>query len=57
MEYAIIGVIVVSIAIYAMIDIVNRSIRTKTKIIWFPIVVLIPLIGPVCYFFLRRNLS
>lgn len=57
MEFAIIGVIVVSIAIYAMIDIANRGIRTKTKIIWFPVVVLIPLIGPVCYFFFRRNLT
>ncbi|MDW3192105.1 MAG: PLD nuclease N-terminal domain-containing protein [Cytophagales bacterium] len=57
MEFAIFGVIVVSIAIYAMIDIANRSIRTKTKIIWFPVVVLIPLIGPLCYFFLRRSLN
>lgn len=57
MEFAIFGVIVVSIAIYAMIDIANRGIRTQTKIIWFPVVVLIPLIGPLCYFFLRKSLT
>lgn len=57
MEYAILGVVVVSIAIYAMIDIANRSIRTKTKIIWFPVVVLLPLLGPLVYFFMRRSLT
>ncbi len=57
MEFSIIGLIVVTIAIYAMIDISNRNIRTKTKLIWFPIVVLMPLLGPLFYFLMRRSLT
>lgn len=56
MDLLLTGFVIVTVAIYAMIDIANRSISLKNKVIWFPVVVLIPLFGPLFYFVFRRNL-
>lgn len=57
MDIILLALVVVTIAIYAMIDIANRGIRIQTKVIWFPVVILLPLIGLLCYFFMRKSLK
>lgn len=51
----IIGVIVVSLAIFAMISISMSGMPKEKKMIWFAVVVLIPLLGPVIYYIKRPD--
>jgi len=51
----IIGVVTVAIAIYAMIGVAMSTMNNNKKMIWFAIVVLIPLLGPAMYFILKPN--
>jgi Na+-transporting NADH:ubiquinone oxidoreductase subunit NqrB len=46
----IIAVIAISIAIYAMVSISSSHMEKGRKMIWFALVVLIPLIGPAIYY-------
>lgn len=48
-----IGVVTVAIAIYAMINVVMSTLPREKKMMWFAIVVLIPLIGPIAYYTLK----
>ncbi|MEQ9229984.1 MAG: PLD nuclease N-terminal domain-containing protein [Cyclobacteriaceae bacterium] len=55
MLWIIVGVIVVTVAIYAMVSISASNMEKSSKMMWFAIVVLIPLIGPLSYYLLRKN--
>ncbi len=57
MLWIIVGVIVVTVAIYAMVSISASNMEKSSKMMWFAIVVLIPFIGPLSYYFLRKNPS
>ncbi len=57
MDWLIIGLVGASIAIYAMVDLSMRSYTKKTRMIWFPVVILIPILGPLFYFLNRKSLS
>ncbi|MCP4457359.1 MAG: hypothetical protein GY816_04940 [Cytophagales bacterium] len=50
-----VGVVTVAIAIYAMIMVAMSKMSNAKMMIWFAIVVLIPLIGPIAYFSLKRQ--
>ncbi|MEO9804909.1 MAG: PLD nuclease N-terminal domain-containing protein [Reichenbachiella sp.] len=51
------ALIVVSFAIWAMVDVAQGRMKTQQKAIWFAVVVLIPLLGPILYYFRRSNLT
>jgi len=53
MTNVLIGVVVVAIAIFAMINIAIGTMPREKKMIWFAIVVLIPLIGPIAYYVVK----
>jgi len=55
MIYMTIGVVTVTLAIYAMISISIGSMTKEKKTAWFAIVVLIPLIGPILYYALKNK--
>lgn len=55
MLYVIVGIIAVSVAIYSMISISMSNMTKSKKMIWFAIVVLIPIVGPVTYYMLKPN--
>ncbi len=57
MDWLIIGIIGASIAIFAMVDLALRSYTRKIRVIWYPIVILLPIIGPLAYYFMRKSLS
>jgi len=51
-----IGLIAAAIAIYAMVDLSLKSYTLKVRMIWFPIVILIPIIGPLVFYSMRKKL-
>lgn len=57
MDWLIVGLVGAAVAIFAMVDISMRSISMKSRMIWFPIIILIPVVGPALYFFYRRTLT
>lgn len=57
MDWLLIGIVGAAIAIFAMVDLSLKSYTRKTRMIWYPIVILIPILGPALYYFMRRTLS
>lgn len=55
MTNILIGVVTVAIAIYAMIGVIMSNMTNQKKMIWFAIVVLLPLLGPILYFVMKPN--
>ena len=55
-NYIYFALVAATLAIYAMVDISMRNFSINKKMIWFPIVVLLPLIGPLTYFVRRRSI-
>ncbi|MEO9967071.1 MAG: PLDc N-terminal domain-containing protein [Reichenbachiella sp.] len=47
----ILAVIAASFAIWALISVAQSSLNTNQKVIWFAIVILLPLLGPIIYWF------
>lgn len=52
-----IGVFAAAVAVYAMINILMARFSTNKKMLWFAIVVLIPLVGPLAYLFSRKSIE
>lgn len=51
-----ISVIAVALAIYSMIDVLRVRIAVNKKMIWFALVVIVPILGPLVYMF-RKELT
>ncbi|MFK7953388.1 MAG: PLD nuclease N-terminal domain-containing protein [Ekhidna sp.] len=51
------GVVAVAVAIFAMIDIAIKEYSFRTRLLWLPIVILFPLVGPIVYYSMRKSLS
>ena len=51
-----VGLIAAAIAIYAMVDLSLKNHTLKVRMIWFPIVILIPIVGPLVYYGMRNQL-
>ncbi|MEP1095618.1 MAG: PLDc N-terminal domain-containing protein [Cyclobacteriaceae bacterium] len=56
MDWLILGIVGAAIAIFAMVDLSLRSYTRKIRLIWYPIVILVPIIGPLAYYLIRKSL-
>ncbi len=52
-----VSVFAAAIAIYAMINILMARFSTNKKMIWFAVVVLVPLLGPLIYLLNRKSID
>lgn len=52
-----IALIAATLAIWAMVDVARNRMEPQLKAVWFATVVLIPIIGPVLYFLMKRQHS
>ncbi|WP_436516630.1 PLD nuclease N-terminal domain-containing protein [Ekhidna sp. To15] len=52
-----VGVFAVAVAVYAMINILMARFSTNKKMLWFAIVVLFPVVGPLMYLISRKSLE
>jgi len=50
MEGLIFGIVAVSLAIWALLDVIRASMEMNHRILWMVLVILIPVIGPLIYF-------
>lgn len=50
-----IALIAAAFAIWAMVSISKSNLKPNHKAIWFAVVILLPLIGPIIYWFRFRN--
>ena len=55
--YLYFALIAAALAIYAMVDISMRRYPMEKKMLWFPIVVLVPLVGPIVYYARRKSIG
>lgn len=51
------SVVVVAIALYTMIDVLRTRMTSTRKMIWFAVVVLVPVLGPAIYFFNKESIA
>ncbi|MEQ9468061.1 MAG: PLD nuclease N-terminal domain-containing protein [Ekhidna sp.] len=56
-SWIIISIFAAAIAIYSMIDILQSRISLNRKMVWFAVVVIIPLIGPLVYLLKRKAIA
>lgn len=49
--YTIIALVAAAFAIWAMVSVAKSSLNTNQKVLWFAIVILFPLLGPIIYWF------
>lgn len=45
------GLIVFALAIYAIVSIINSTAETGTKVVWILLVLILPIIGFIIWFF------
>lgn len=58
MDYWIyVGVFAVAVAVYAMINILMARFPNNKKMLWFAIVVLVPIVGPLAYLFSKKSIE
>ncbi len=50
MEGLIIGIFAVSLAIWALLDVIRASMDMNYRILWMVLVILFPVVGPLIYF-------
>lgn len=46
-----------AVAVYAMVDILMTQISYNKKMVWFAIIVLLPIVGPMIYLFKKKSLA
>lgn len=51
MNGTIIAVIAAAFAIWALVSVAQSKLNTNQKVIWFAIVILLPILGPVIYWY------
>lgn len=47
----VLAIIAVSLAIWAILDVIRASIAMNYRILWIALVILFPVVGPLIYFF------
>lgn len=50
MEGLIFGIVAVSLAIWAMLDVIRATMDMNHRILWMVLVILFPVVGPLIYF-------
>ncbi len=53
--YAIGGIVLFLLVIFALVDIVKRSASTGKKLLWVLIILIIPFVGAILYFLMGRE--
>jgi uncharacterized membrane protein YhaH (DUF805 family) len=51
-----ISLLAAAIAVYAMVDILMARIANNRKMVWFALIVIIPIVGPMIYLLKKRSL-
>ncbi|MEO9802164.1 MAG: PLD nuclease N-terminal domain-containing protein [Reichenbachiella sp.] len=51
MTSTLIALVAAAFAIWALVSIAQSKMNTNQKVIWFAIVILLPLLGPIVYWF------
>ncbi len=51
MEYSIVGILVFAASIYALVNIFSSSAPTGTKALWILLVLLLPVLGFIVWYF------
>ena len=46
-----------AVAVYAMINILMTRMSNGKKMLWFVLVVLIPILGPIVYLLMRKSIA
>lgn len=47
----VLAIIAVSLAIWAILDVIRASIAMNYRLLWIVLVILFPIVGPLIYFF------
>ena len=55
MEFGLLGLIILALDIYAVINILKESWSDLKKVVWILLVILFPVIGMAVYFLFFRN--
>ena len=45
------ALVAAAFAIWALVSVAKSNLKTNDKVIWFAIVILLPLLGPIVYWF------
>ncbi len=53
MSYGLLGILVLALDIWMILDIVKKPFETLEKVIWILVILIAPLIGAAIYFFLK----
>jgi hypothetical protein len=51
-----IALIAAAFALWAMFSVANSSLSKSEKLLWFAITILIPIVGPVIYFYWQEKM-
>ena len=54
MGYTLTALVAAAFAIWAMVDISKSSLNKNQKMGWFAVAILIPIVGPIVYFFVGK---
>lgn len=52
---ALIGLVILALDIWAIVDILKSAKTTGNKALWILLVVILPVVGMIIYFVLRKN--
>lgn len=50
------GILYIALIIWAVVDLFNSNRSTEQKIIWFIVIILFPVAGPVIYYLISRQI-
>ena len=53
--YSLVGLVVLGLDIYAIVDCLQRPLDTGKKVLWILLIVLLPFLGMVLYFLVGRG--
>lgn len=56
-SWIVISIFAAAIAIYAMLDILRSRMKVNRKMLWFAIVVVFPIVGPIIYLLKRKAIA
>ena len=56
-SWIIISIFAATIAIYSMLDVLRSRLPLNRKMVWFAVVVIFPILGPVVYLLKRKAIA
>ncbi|WP_420581097.1 PLDc N-terminal domain-containing protein [Reichenbachiella sp.] len=55
MNGILIAVVAAAFAIWALVSVAKSNIKNDQKVIWFAVVILLPILGPIVYWFKHKK--